>query len=320
MRSELSAADLLRALHALRPTDAATKRAIAELLLPRPSGGREVPAAADALASPPDPHEPHPLATEAENGDAGSEPSLGLAMDSVLQALPPESMPGPPRTAELERPRVSEEHVPELPFAPLLAPRWTRGILTAALATRAPHDGAPLDLERIVEAVARGEVLERLPRVPSWALPPTVQVLADRGAGMAPFERDQRHLARVLRRVAGADRVTERPFVGCPDRDDEDEDEESYTPPPAGSVVVLLSDLGIARPRQWRDRAGVAEWRRFARRAREAGCGLVALVPYPADRWPSALTRSIRTIEWDRRTTATSIRTRSSVPVDGHEP
>jgi len=41
---------------------------------------------------------------------------------------------------------------------------------------------------------------------------------------------------------------------------------------------------------------------------RRAGCPLVAFVPYAPRRWPRALRRAMTIVQWDRRTSAVTIR------------
>ncbi len=66
-------------------------------------------------------------------------------------------------------------------------------------------------------------------------------------------------------------------------------------------LVLVMTDLGIGRPPGWAEWASEAEWLEFALLLRKAGCPLVALVPYPSDRWPPALAASMMILSFDRR-------------------
>lgn len=77
------------------------------------------------------------------------------------------------------------------------------------------------------------------------------------------------------------------------------EEPRPYVPPLPGTPVILLSDLGIARPLGASDRASVDEWAAFASRVRAAGCPLIALLPYAPRRWPQKLRLHVVMIEWD---------------------
>jgi hypothetical protein len=79
-------------------------------------------------------------------------------------------------------------------------------------------------------------------------------------------------------------------------------------PPAPGIPVVVLTDLGIAQPHGAMAVAGAEEWREFASNVSRAQCPLLALVPYPARRWPAGLHRVMTILQWDRATTAAVVR------------
>jgi hypothetical protein len=193
------------------------------------------------------------------------------------------------------------------PFIPLLAPQWTRGILSKALATTSA-DG-PLDIERATEMLARHERLERLPTLSEWTLRRGVQLLLDKSAAMMPFMRDQAWLLGEIRDVIGADRMRVLRFTGSPARGAGVglKSPPPYEPPPPGTPIVLLTDLGISRPPLAADWADEDEWVEFAELAGHAQCPLVAFVPYKPDRWPQRLAQALTIVQWGRATTAATV-------------
>ena len=204
---------------------------------------------------------------------------------------------------------TSEEFTEPPPLLPLFVPLWTRGILSAALTTDS-EDG-PLDLESIAESLAHGECIWQLPRLPWPTLRRGVQVLVDKSDALVPFTRDQTWLQEEIRRVVGVDRVQILRFVGCPSRavgTGPRKFWDKYRPPPSGTVVLLLTDLGIGMPMFATEVADVSEWLEFAKVIHRAGCPLVAFVPYTPSRWPRHLIGAMTIIQWDRGTSAATVR------------
>jgi hypothetical protein len=197
-----------------------------------------------------------------------------------------------------------------LPLSPLFVPNWNRAIISGALATNS-GDG-PLNIEFLIELLARRQRVERLPHLPVPTLRRGVQLLLDISQAMLPWERDQRMLQKEVQDVVGTDKVQSLRFVGCPARGvgmgTKSRWKSFYTPPPRGTVVLMLTDLGIGRPPFSTERASVAEWEAFVLNLRKAGCPLVALVPYAPERYPFELTRIMTAIQWDRQTTPATVR------------
>jgi len=208
----------------------------------------------------------------------------------------PSSLP-PPDAGPIEAP----------PLIPLFMPQWTRGILSAALATQA--DDGLLDIERVTEILARCEEVQRLPTLPSRTLGRGVQLLLDKSQAMMPFVRDQAWLLREIRSVVGTNKVEVLRFIGSPARGAGvgPKPWSVYRPPPPRTPVVLLSDLGICQPLLAADWAGEEEWAEFAGLVCRADCPLIAFVPYKVARWPRSLTRLMTIVPWDRPTTAASV-------------
>lgn len=202
----------------------------------------------------------------------------------------------------------SESDAQKLPLEPLFLPRWTRAILSAGLATNS--DVGPVDVDRVVEILARGESLKTVPLLSTPTLTRGVQLLIDRSEAMTPFIRDQVRLHKEIVATVGADRVTTLRFVGCPVRGAGGGAEPSwsaYEPPVSKAPVLLLTDLGIGRPRLNDDRAGIDEWLLFIERVKKAKCPLVAFVPYGQSRWPPELASRMSIIQWDRKTSAITV-------------
>lgn len=188
---------------------------------------------------------------------------------------------------------------------PLLNPRWARGVLSGALATLS-EDG-PVDVARLVQTLAKAMPLRHIPRSPRPTLSRGVQLLVDTSHGMLPYEGDKPWLIKQVQDVVGEDRVQVLYFAGCPSRGVRVEASlkqsrlEFLTP---GTVMLLLTDLGIGRPLFSDDSAGVKEWCDFATAVKAAGCHLVVFVPYAESRWPPRLKRLMYIVQWDRKTTA----------------
>ena len=193
---------------------------------------------------------------------------------------------------------------------PLLPPGQAGSILAAAVETRDLN--GPVDIDRLVETVARARPVQRLPRLPLSSLVRGVQLLVDTGVGMEPFARDQQELASELRRVIGRSRVTELHFRNTPTRGAGSGPvwtwASYYVPPAPGTPVLVLTDLGIGGPRASPQRSQAWEWRALAERLARRGSSLIAFVPYPPSRFPAGLARSMTIVPWDRTTTISTVR------------
>ena len=156
--------------------------------------------------------------------------------------------------------------------------------------------------------------METLPRLSETTLRRGVQLLLDQSQAMLPYERDEQALTRAIQNVMGQDKVQVLRFAGCPTRgawkesnvelNSPNEKDWRYAPPPTGTLVLLVSDLGHTRPRLADDWADAKEWIGFSETVKRAGCELAAFVPYAPARWKPKLRGVINMIPWDRRTTA----------------
>lgn len=206
-------------------------------------------------------------------------------------------------------PPESETQSP--PHEPLFLPRWTRGILNAALAT--DSEIGNVDIDRAVRTLAKGHALVELPLLSTPTLARGVQLLIDRSEAMVPFIRDQMILHEQIAATVGQDRVTTLRFVGCPTRSAGPGPAatwSTYEAPLNGGPVLLLTDLGVGKPALSDERAGAEEWLDFVRIVKKAKCPLIAFVPYGESRWPQKLRGHMSIIQWDRNTTANSVSNR----------
>lgn len=295
--------DFYRAVRALGPNEA-------ELALIAQMLGLEL--RGPAAATPRAPEEPvaaPPLADESTT--ATSRPSEYFAF--AAKPVEGESEESPAWLAGVTPlpPERAGYRATQLPFDPLLPQNKSRALLSTLLAR--PVEEGPIDVPRLISAIARGKPLERLYRLRSLTVRHGVQLLVDRGESMALFSRDARWLVKELQNVIGTPRVEVLLYADCPSRGVGAPAQEAwreYRPPAAGTPVLLLTDLGIgATPIA---RASQAEWESFFATLRAAACPLFALVPYASARWPASLTASISAIVWDRTTTVQLVRQATS--------
>jgi hypothetical protein len=311
MNPPISSADLLRAFTELEPSSDEQKGAIARAL------GLEWKMTKAAIPLPPEPEmaRPDPMA-QVEIGiprrvddSIVTVPTVTAVVNftvsgptkkttaSALWATPPGEFEGTPaRTTPVEVP-------------PLFLPRWTRAILSTALAVRS-RTGTP-DIREVVSEVARGHLLRKLPQLYADTMAQQVQVLVDVGDSMLPFAADQRSAIKTIRAVAGFDRVTVLKFTGSPLRGagtDDEGDWNEFIFPSSKTQILMLTDLGIGRSPLTETLASVNEWRRFGRELRRRRIACTVFLPYPAKRWPSALAGQFRLVAWDRSTTASSVK------------
>ncbi|MCM2392550.1 hypothetical protein [Streptomyces albipurpureus] len=235
-------------------------------------------------------------------GDEQPETSGGL---DDLRLLAPVRTQTPSQAPDPVEPLAlpSSERV-QGPHLPLLVPHWTSAILQAALAQKVAE--GPIDIDALIDSLAHGRPITRLPRRPVPTLRYGVQVLVDRGAGMQPFRRDQDHLVRQLRSIVGAELVEVGYFADLPQRGTGPGarwTRTTYAPPASGKRILLLSDLGLGRPPYAPEQSEPSDWEDFVELVTRAGCQPIALSPYPPDRWPAWMTRLLPLVSWDRSTT-----------------
>jgi hypothetical protein len=201
--------------------------------------------------------------------------------------------------------------VPPPAPASLLAPRWSRAILSTAMSKDAPTN--TVDVEAMVDAIARGIVLRRVPRVVVPTLSSGVQLLVDRGPSSPPFLKDQDLLVQQIQVVAGNDRVQvlrfdpSRGFIAGKGPRTRWESYFDLTPPLPTMTIVVISDLGIARvPHE--SNARESQWHNFLARLHSRGHRVIVFVPFPAARWPRLPRGLAHLVPWDRHTSVQLVR------------
>jgi hypothetical protein len=195
------------------------------------------------------------------------------------------------------------------PHRPLFRPRWTRGIVSTSLSTQ--DERGPVDVDRTVEVLARGDAFRDLPRLPWPTMRHGLQLLVDTAEAMMPFAWDQQVMVSELKRIVGSHKVAVQHFAAAPLHGTGTGPRpawRSWLPPHPGTPIAVLTDLGVTRPAFSLEPAPPAEWLDFAAQARGARCPVVAFVPYSPDRVPLALRRAMAVVHWDRSTTATAVR------------
>ena len=257
-------------------------------------GNLEIPVG--EVASPGTEQKPVPIDEDAPAIPADLTELERVQMDASIQGLQNIPADGPSGAA------------PEM--TPLFEPLQTRTLLSRALARLAAS--GPLDLDRVIQRCAKRDFLADLPRKTQPVLSFGVQLLVDRGDAMTVFAQDQARLETSMRALVGKSKIQVLSFERFPSRAGSGgkrrwQPYEEQIPPP-GTVVALLTDLGIGRAAWLAAPAATRQWRAFADRLRQRGCPVVAFVPYPSSRWPDDLKRGITMIQWDRPTRISAIR------------
>lgn len=195
---------------------------------------------------------------------------------------------------------------PEIEFLPLISPRYTARVVQAAASTDA-GDGE-LDVEAVVDLLARRAPVTDWPLMASPSLLRGVQILVDIGESMTLFARDCVHLCDVIHATVGQHLVAETYFVGSPWRGTGAGTRGSwapYAPPPPGTPVLILTDLDI--PGRDSDGTDTEGWIALRDLLLSRGSAMTVLVPFPRHRWPSELAVRLPIVEWDRSTSAASV-------------
>nr|WSZ19377.1 hypothetical protein OH837_41745 [Streptomyces canus] len=193
---------------------------------------------------------------------------------------------------------------------PLFPPRSESAILRLLL-SRVVHEG-PIDVQKILTAMAHGHHVAELPRLPVRTLRFGVQVLVDIGEGTRLFARDQQQLLNRITAIAGEHACDVRYFAQNPLRSGPSAgwSWKPYTAPPAGTRIVIVSDFGhnaVPRAEQANNRKG---WQRAAALWHRAGCLPVGLAPLSPRQQPAWLRTLMPVLSWDRSTTASTAHAR----------
>jgi len=184
---------------------------------------------------------------------------------------------------------------------PLMAWRRLWPLLKLALGANT-LDHKP-DLPRIVDHLAKGEPLRRLPKAKRKGWASQAQLILDFDPSLLPFWADFNSLHEQLaglRGQAGLKVLAFRdgdPSGVCWQHTDQGWRTIAHYPlPEAGTPILILSDLGCndtSDQRRWR-------WRRFGTQLAHTACRPVALMPSPPRWWDAELTQLFTTVYWDR--------------------
>jgi hypothetical protein len=260
----------------------------------------------NAITSAIPPTQSAPVVKTSKLGDA--HPGLPLAM---LESRPPPTTPVVPGWRQVDTPLDSERHEHlrvVLPLEPLFGRNTDRVILATACAVTV--EGTGIDVARLVERIAACEPIRTVPRNYISSVCGGIQLLVDRSENLAPYRRDASDLTERLRSVVGRDRSEVLFFANCPTLGVGKGARSSWRPhqpPRPPTVVVVVTDLGMARGSTNRSPVGEDDWLEFVTRTRGAGCEVVVFAPYPFERWPPRLRKLVRAIRWDRSTTASTV-------------
>ncbi len=195
---------------------------------------------------------------------------------------------------------------------PIAAPSWPslspRNRLLPRLRTgmteRVP--GRAVDLNALVRRIANAQLPNPFPRRRHRRWGASIQVLDDRSRHLTPYWHDQDEVCQWLSRLYPTESLSRArwlPGLEEPIRYTADGIDMSYQPPPPGSLVLVLGDLGCL---DQRGSPAVRWWRDFGKRLRAAGCVPVALTPCAADRWPATLRAIWRMVPWEHGTPLSS--------------
>ena len=323
MNGDIWLGDLARALHVLDPVTPERGRAVAALL------GLTAVADMDPAPARPEATVPYAAEPEIKTGtdrvpEIAAPPELGPSSlpppvpDKDVPLLPPlDPVPFLPTLDPVPPTRVtvwpsrnlqsveSANLRATIPLQPLLAPASATAILRVAIAREVPS--ASIDADALVRAITSRLAVRALPRKLTTTLRFGVQALVDLGAGMEPFLSDRRVVLSQLQQLVGPENLSVKYFSYAPLRGVSAVPAGrvvGYRPPPPGSRVLLLSDLGLVGPPDDYRRSTRAEWESFCDIVKRFDCYAAALVPAPPRQWPIWLERLFPLISWDRYTTA----------------
>lgn len=198
------------------------------------------------------------------------------------------------------------------PQAPLVP--WSRlwPFLKRTLGTR--RLGHKPDIPRLVERVARGQTVTRVPRVARRAWAGECRLIFDFAPALTPFWADFHDLRRRLQSLRGQAGLSlvafpegdpgGRCWIGGPDGWREVPRYPALAP---AAPLLILSDLG------WHDATDARRrrWLSFGARLKAAGRRPPVLAPCPPRRWTPELAQAYRPVCWDRGIDSLSRRERA---------
>ena len=159
------------------------------------------------------------------------------------------------------------------------------------------REGRAIDVGKTIWHISRGDVLEHFPHEHRRRWGPSLLLIEDDSRRLIPYRADKRLVREAVRRLLPTHALSravindglDRPFlVGS---------EPDAWPPPPGSLVLTLGDLGCLAVQG----SGLRQrWQDIGLELLEAGCHPLALFPAPAARCPPELAKVWRVIPWER--------------------
>ncbi|MBZ0238373.1 MAG: hypothetical protein K8M05_39035 [Deltaproteobacteria bacterium] len=237
---------------------------------------------------------------------AGGAPVPRRVRSLVIQSMSPEVL----RTPVWSGPRLPTAPSDAMParLEPLFPHSVARAVLGAA--AHSVRNVGPFDMDEAVRVVAQRRPVREIPRDTARTMRAGIQLVIDRTWAMRPFVDDIVVLRRQLLTVVGRDLIDELWFFGdlgacrrprrVGGRARRQANDAAWQPPDGGIPVIVVTDLGHADRANGDVRAASA-WDELFRRARDAGCDVVSIVP----RRIGKEDRHARTsaVAWDTRTT-----------------
>ncbi|MDT4331338.1 formylglycine-generating enzyme family protein [Methylomonas sp. MS20] len=159
------------------------------------------------------------------------------------------------------------------------------------------REGRGIDLAKTLTLIGQGQVLPAFPRERRRRWGPSLLLIEDDSRRLIPYRADKRLIRDAIGRLlpehalarALMDDQTELPLPLTANAE--------VWPPPPGSLVLVLGDLGGLALRD----AGLRQrWLALGTALREAGCHPLVLFPAPPMRCPPALAAVWRVIAWER--------------------
>ncbi|MEJ1379015.1 MAG: hypothetical protein RPU32_13770 [Candidatus Sedimenticola sp. (ex Thyasira tokunagai)] len=193
------------------------------------------------------------------------------------------------------------------PRNPLFDDNTSRGLLSAALATR--RRGRELDIEAMTSQAVRGALPRCLPYRDEETLANGCQLLLQYSKRTVPWWDDLAHLTRQVRQVVGEHSVALYEFDSRPDRAEQwhpDREEPTVWKPRPGVPVLVACDLG--NPASHQPGMIRRRWQPFIRKCERSGSPLLLLTPWPVKPFPEGLGRYPNLIRWHPRTRAERVR------------
>ncbi|MCK6685411.1 MAG: hypothetical protein L6R30_23660 [Thermoanaerobaculia bacterium] len=299
MKPEIGIGELFRAWDALGAKNDATREAIRDLLVPSFTWVSKSPKPVPKtdIIQPPEVPRPPRIIDRSETGKVEF-PVPFKAVDLPFTVTPIE-----PEERRLEIPAGGAQLPPdalrEIDPEPLLEAVWTRRVIGGLIATEAPLGG--LDVDQLLRSLTAMRVVRRLPRKRRPTMRHGVQVLLDRHPSMMVFYADQSALRREIEAFAGRERTAVLRCDGFPPARVSEISSarwRPYSPPEAGTPVLLVSDLGLVRDAL----PGPEALDDFVGPLRALRSDVVALVPESPESYPGYVHDRVHLLEWDAGT------------------